>query len=291
VNANPPASVQSDVKVHSLVLATVCLGTLGQHGARAAEATSAESAWADESARYRVTYGLLGKVAELTILYQVPNAKPGQRSPQQIHATASGSGAILGFGETARDCESDFDLAAKLPLRWTSSRREDGKTTIHTAEQAQSGAIALREHQNGKDDRNQSFNRPTHVDDPLSFLLRLRMALPRAPASYEVLDGKALWRVDIASVQPDRGSPSVIRIDGKLEPIDWGGANDKLRSSQAFTLFLSNDRFHTPLRALFPMGLGKVEVQIVALQSLDMERRLRLVRQVARIVRGKRAAQ
>jgi hypothetical protein len=124
--------------------------------------------------------------------------------------------------------------------------------------------ISLLEQENVQARSTQSLSRPSEVLDPPSLLWKMRTSLPRAPASYEVLDGKALWRVQITAVQLDPKTPSLIRVEGKIEPTDWGGSPDPLRSARTFTLLLTADARHLPVKAMFPLGWGEVKAELVS---------------------------
>lgn len=221
---------------------------------------------AQETTRYRVTFGIFGQVAEAT-LSVAPHAAPVPAgTPLLLHAAGSGSGNVLGFGKMDKRIETDFDARALGTRHWSSVKTKAGKTTSDTAEQAQPGALTLLRKRTGQSDLAESFRRTVPVLDPLSFLLRLRLAPPAAATVYEVLDGRALWLAKVSAARVDEASPDLLRLDGKFDPIYWSGGRDKERNSYTFSLFLTRDRFRTAVRLLVPYGLGEVRAELVQVE-------------------------
>jgi hypothetical protein len=222
---------------------------------------------AQETAHYRVTFGLLGQVAEAT-LSLTPDAVSGPLPvpPVRLRLAGVGSGNVLGFGQTEKRVDADFDARALLAPRWSSVRTTNGKTTADAAEQAQPGTVALLRKRSGEKDLAESFRRTATVLDPLSFLLRLRLAPPAAASVYEVLDGRALWLATVSAARIDRDRPELLRVDGRFDPIYWSGGTDKERRSYDFSLFVTRDRNRTPVRLLVPFGLGEVRAELVQVE-------------------------
>jgi hypothetical protein len=227
-----------------------------------------------ETASYRVTYGIMGQVAEATLSFtQDAGTAAAARAavPPLIRAVGAGNGAVLGFGKTDKRIESEFDARTLASRRWINRRLSDGKTTFDTGEQPKSGSVSLLRKRTGEPDLAETFSRTAPVLDPLSFLLRLRMALPEAPTTYEILDGRALWLAEISAARPDPDNPGLLRLDGKVDPIYWSGGPDKERSSRSFALYVTRDRFHTPVRLVVPFGMGEVRAEMVRLERPDTE--------------------
>jgi hypothetical protein len=251
-----------------------------------------------ETARYRVTFGIFGQVAEAT-LSLTPEVGPvaaGKAPSLLLRAVGAGSGNVLGFGKMDKSVETEFDARTLGTRRWSSVRKKAGKSTADAAEQAQPGKVALLRQRAGENDLAESFQRTAPVFDPLSFLLRLRLAPPSTATVYEVLDGRALWLAAVSAARVDGASAGLLRVDGKLDPIYWSGGPDKGRSSYAFSLFFTRDRFRTPVRLLVPYGLGEVRAELVQVerpaggrgiavgsgQSCDVPRRRSFWRSIAR---------
>jgi hypothetical protein len=213
-------------------------------------------------------------VAEATVSYAPAGGSPagGAAAPAQLlRAVGAGEGTVLGFAKTQKRIESEFDARAFAARRWTSVRSSSGKTTVDSAEQAKAGTLSLLRKRTGEHDLAESFVRSAAVLDPLSFLLHLRMALPAAPTTYEILDGRALWLAHVSAARIDGDDPWLLRLDGKVDPIYWNGDPDKQRTSRSFVLYLKRDRFHTPARLVVPSGLGEFRAELVKLNRTDKE--------------------
>jgi hypothetical protein len=234
-----------------------------------------------ETARYRVSYGILGEVAEATVTF-TPDGSPGLvgAGPARsiVHAVGTGRGAVLGFGKTEKHIESDFDTQALKTMRWTITRSTGGETVVDIAEQPQAGAVSLLRKRTGQPDQADSMNRASPVLDPLGLLLRIRLAPPQAPTSFEILDGRALWIVTLSAARPTSDTPRMLRLDGWCRPIYWDGTPDKERTERPFKLFLSDDAYHTPLRLVVPFGMGEARAEIVQLSRPAPRPRLELWR-------------
>jgi hypothetical protein len=243
--------------------------------AKAAPAASARPAVSApvlprETADYRVTFGIFGEVAHATITY-VPDTSGGPAAEKVVRAVGAGGGAVLGFGETQKRIESEFDPGSPAPRRFTTVRAGGGKVTVDAAEQTRSGSLSLLRKKTGEADRAEAFDRTAPVMDALSFLFRLRTAPPTVPTVYEVLDGRALWIAHVAPARPDPGDQKLLRVDGKIEPIYWGGGPDPQRKRHAFSLFFTRDAYRTPVRLVVPFGLGEFRAELVRLERAEPE--------------------
>jgi hypothetical protein len=230
---------------------------------------------AGETARYRVTFGILGQVAEAELtLAPAPVAAPAGRGAPTwwVRTTGAGRGDVLGFGKADKRIAADFDARALWARRWSNVRTHGGKTTTDTAEQPKPGAVALLRKRLGEPDRSERFERAAPVFDPLGFLLRLRLALPEMPTVYEVLDGRALWLATVSAANVDGADGDLLRVDGRLEPIYWNGGADRERSDYVFSLFLARDRFRTPVRLTVRLGMGELRAELVSVERRAGER-------------------
>jgi hypothetical protein len=218
---------------------------------------------APETASYRVSYGMLGQVAAATI-----SLTPGARSPT-IHAMGRGSGAVLGFGQTEKQIESDFDLQTLKTTRGTITRLTGGEKVVDIAEQPELGKISLVRRRPGRPDQTDSFTRAGAVLDPLGLLMRIRFGPMSAPSSFEILDGHALWIISFSSMRATDETPPTLQLNGHVEPIYWDGTPDKERTGRDFSLFLSNDSARMPVRLIVPFGLGHARAEIIQLSRTD----------------------
>jgi Protein of unknown function (DUF3108) len=216
---------------------------------------------APETVSYRVSYGMLGQVAQATISL-TPGTQPGQRT---VRAVGRGNGAVLGFGQTEKQIESDFDLQGLKTTRWTITRVTSKEKVIDIAEQSEPGKISLVRKRPGRPDQVDSFTRAGVVLDPLGLLLRVRFGPMSAPSSFEILDGHALWIITFSSIRTTSETPATVQLNGHVEPIYWDGTPDQERTGRDFSLFLSNDSAHMPVRLIVPFGLGQARAEIVQL--------------------------
>jgi hypothetical protein len=230
---------------------------------------------ARETAHYRVTFGILGQVAEaeLSLAPEIV-AGPARTAAATVlvRTKGVGRGDVLGFGKTDKSIESDFESGTLVSRRWSSVNSHSGRTTIDTGEQSKPGAVSLLRKRTGEADRSDRFDRAASVLDPLGFLTRLRVALPESPTVFEVLDGRALWLAKVSGARLDPAAAHLLRIDGTFEPIYWNGNPDKERSTYSFSLHLTRDRFRTPVRLTVPYGLGEVRAELVRVQRPAGER-------------------
>ena len=215
-----------------------------------------------------MSFGILGQVARATISYTpAPGGNGGV-----VRAVGAGGGAVLGFGETQKRIESELDLGARAARRWKSVRSTAGQVTVDNAEQPSPGNVSLVRQKTGEPDRADRFTRAAPVMDALSFLLRLRLALPTAPSTFEILDGRALWIAEISPARPDPEDDDLLRVEGKIRPVFWSGGPDPKRKSHSFWLAFTRDRHHTPTRLVVPFGLGEVRAELVRVERGEPER-------------------
>jgi hypothetical protein len=214
-----------------------------------------------EHAQYRIGYGLLGNLGDIDL-----SLVPSNGGGEAVRLVGAGRGSLLGLGQTEKRIESEVDPRSLGAQRWTTFRSSGGKVVTDFATQAEPGKVALLRRRPGKPDRPDLLKRTTPVLDPLTFLLRLRIAPPRVTESYEVLDGQGLWVITMHEAEPvAEGTGRALRLRGRASPIYWDGSADDERSSHNFTLWLTDDAYRTPLRLVMPMGPGEVRAELVAL--------------------------
>jgi hypothetical protein len=189
---------------------------------------------ARESARYRVDYGVLSGIGEIRLSIDGPR---GAGRDRVVRAAGDGEGSILGFGRTEKHVRADFDPQRLGPRRVRRARPEPSPPTL----------------------------------DPVSFLLRLRVAPPVAGGAsqlVQVLDGRDLWRVSVVNAGRElRGDLATIRLEAEVDPIHADGTlDDASRPHRVFRLWLSDDALRVPLRLEMPMGIGDLVVELVELR-------------------------
>jgi len=216
-----------------------------------------------EQARYRVAVGVLGDLGEITVTV---TPLPGG---QLAKVVGEGRGALLGMGYTSKRIEGELDLRTGAARRWTHQRISGGRTVTDFAVQAAPGKVSTVRRRSDRPDHLEGLDRPTPVMDPVTFLTRLRMALPTPGQAYEVLDGRGLWQLVMQSPRPQQGSRPTLRVEGRALPIWWDGTPDTERSERAFTVWLADDELRTPLRLVMPMGIAEVRVELVSLTRGD----------------------
>jgi hypothetical protein len=214
--------------------------------------------FAGETTRYRIAYGLLGDLGEVTISFSFPT--------DAVHAVGSGSGSFFGLGRIEKSVESDLVQGKDNPRRWVTSRIQSGKTIVDTVEQATPGQIAVLRRRSDRPEEGHHFSRQIPVMDPLAFLWRLRSQPPTRPETFEVLDGRALWTIVMSPtrVQADGPKRTVLILTGKADPIFWDGRPDDDRTGRTFKLYLEGDAQHTPLRLVMPLAVGEVRVDLTS---------------------------
>jgi hypothetical protein len=235
---------------------------LGLHNARPAAPPAAAPGsplTQEERAQYRIAFGILGQMGELSLAMSPPVQRGGAVTLQgQVKAS------IFGIGETEKRIVSEFDPASLGARAWTSVRNSGGKMVTDFARQTQPGTVALVRRRPGKPDQPETLQRRAAVLDPLAFIMRVRVDPPRAPQVFEVLDGHGLWLLTVApATRTTSDLGRVLRIDGKADPVFWDGSHDGERPNRTFTFWLSDDAFHTPLRLVMPLAMGEVRADLV----------------------------
>lgn len=224
-----------------------------------------------EQARYRISYGLLGGVGEVSLSIDDEHAGTDGRL---VKAEAVAEGAILGMGSMKKRIEVEFDPAAQGSRRWTTVRVRGGKTTTDVIDQPRTGALQLARWRDGQNTERHQASFALSTFDALGLLLRLRISPPEPGKTVvlQLLDGLALWRITLNArgrqTLPDsdeggaRGIPA-LRLDGVAEPIFYDGSPDTSdRPRRTFTLWLSDDNPRVPLRLSVPVGISDVVVQL-----------------------------
>jgi hypothetical protein len=213
----------------------------------------------EERAQYKINFGVLGQLGELNM-----NLTPGAHPGDAVRLLGQVKASVFGIGETEKRIASEFDPASLSVRRWTALKLTSGKSVTDFARQTRPGTVALVRRRPGQPDQPDTLVRKNPVLDPLGFILRVRLAPPRVPETYEVLDGHGLWRLTIApavAVSEDFGR--ALRLAGKAEPIFWDGRHDGDRPDRTFTFWLSDDLFRTPLRLVMPLAVGEVRADLV----------------------------
>jgi hypothetical protein len=213
----------------------------------------------EERSQYRINFGVLGQLGELNI-----NLTPGAKPGDVVTLLGQVKASVFGLGQTEKRIVSEFDPASLGARRWTSLRLNGKGSVTDFARQPQPGTVALVRRRPGKPDQPETLVRKAAVLDPLGFVLRVRVAPPRQPQVFEVLDGHGLWLLTVAPAVPVTGDfGRALRLDGKAEPIFWDGTHDDDRPNRTFSFWLSDDAFHTPLRLVMPLSVGEVRADLV----------------------------
>jgi hypothetical protein len=220
----------------------------------------------DETMRYNIAYSLLGHLGDLDIWFVHPE--------HGVRAVGVGKGLLLGAGTFEKRVDSHLDPRNPGTARWVTSRVQDGKTVVDTIVQAAPGTVEVVRRRAGRPDHTSSFRRGRPVLDPLGFLFALRAHPPTATTTYEVLDGRALW---IITVRPPHATSvdgqAALVLGGRAEPVFWDGTPDnKDRDARDFTVWLSADALHTPLRLVIPLGVGEVRVSLARIDRTQPKR-------------------
>jgi hypothetical protein len=182
---------------------------------------------------------------------------------------AEGEGAVLGLGHFQRTIDSEFDLRRQASSRWRSTRRSVGLASDETVSdsvvhQAGDSLLIQRRKAPSPTPIEQQILSPAGVtSDPLGLIWRLRSQMPRPGQRVvlQMLDGMALWRVEVRAVP---GGPVLVpgsgrlgdEVDAELTPILYNGQRDPARPDRRFRLWLTPDANHVPLRLEMPMGLA-----------------------------------
>ncbi len=214
-----------------------------------------------EQARYRITYGVLGQVGEITLAQHPPT----DSGPARL--VGQGRGAVLGLGQTEKSIATDFDHATGTPRSWTSRRVQGDKTVFDQVQQPRPGKVVIVRQRPGKADENDVFRRQVTILDPLAFIMRLRLDPPSVSQRFEVLDGHAYYAI---TVNPVRRDGKVLHFNGSADPIFWDGRPNPHGTARTFTLELADDPFHTPLRLVIPIGMGEVRADLIDVSRHDV---------------------
>jgi hypothetical protein len=209
----------------------------------------------DETMSFSIEYSLLGRLGDLQLWFIHPG--------QGVRAVGVGKGALIGAGTMEKRLDSHLDPHAAGTTRWVSTRVQSGKTVVDTIVQSAPGTVEVLRRRADRPDQANTFRRGRPVLDPLGFLFALRTHPPAAPETYEVLDGRALW---IIKLRPARAAAldgqGALAIAGHAESVYWDGSPDKDRTDRDFTVWLSADQVHTPLKLVVPLALGEVRVSL-----------------------------
>ncbi len=221
-----------------------------------------------EITRYRVTYGVLGQLGDVTI-----QLSPGDATDNVggVQVVGRASGSLLGLGQIDKDINSAFDPGGALTRRWHHRRTEGDRITEDDVDQPRPGTLTLIRRRNGVPGQWHTFARARPVLDPVGFLLRLRLALPEpAGETFDVVDGRALWTMTVQAARAEfldgPGGQPTLRIDGHAEPLLWDGQPDPDRPARTFTLWLADDTYRTPVRMALPLDVGEVRVDLVSVE-------------------------
>ena len=209
----------------------------------------------DETMSYTVEYSLLGRLGDLQLWFVHPG--------QGVRAVGVGKGMLIGAGTLEKRFDSQIDPHAAGTTRWVSTRVQSGKTVVDTIVQSAPGSVEVMRRRSDKPDQTNSLRRGRPILDPLGFLFALRARPPAAHETYEVLDGRALW---IITLRPTRAATldgqGALAVAGHAEAVFWDGSPDKERTDRDFTVWLSADQLHTPLKLVVPLALGEVRVSL-----------------------------
>jgi Protein of unknown function (DUF3108) len=212
----------------------------------------------EERAQYRINFGVLGQLGELNI-----NLTPALQG-NLVQLLGRVKASVFGIGETEKRIVSEFDPTSLGARRWTSLRLSSGKSVTDFARQTSPGTVALVRRRPGRADQPDTLVRKAPVMDALTFILRMRLEPPRSPQTYEVLDGHGLWLLTISPARPVKGDfGKALQLDGRAQPIYWDGSADKERPTRSFSVWLSDDQFHIPLRLVMPLSVGEVRADLV----------------------------
>jgi hypothetical protein len=189
---------------------------------------------APETARYRLSYGVL-PIGEATVAVEGAETV---RNRATLRVRGRATGSFAGLGAFDKSIAVGFDPVALVP-------RTSRLRLIRTP------APSIL-----------SF-------DPVSLLLRLRADPPEPgapPLVASVADGNRYWRVTLTnqgSATLDATTPA-LRFTGRAEPV---GKDERV--SHDFTLWLSADATHLPLRLEMPLGVADLVVSLIDVRRGD----------------------
>jgi hypothetical protein len=214
-----------------------------------------------ELAFYRVSFGLLGQIGEIT-LATYPDATTGSKT---VRTVGIGRGDLMGFGQIEKWIDAEYDPGAGSARKWVTRRRQGNTTVTDFMKQETPGQVALLRRRDGRPDLPDALSRQAGVLDPASFLMRLRAAPPEGATTFEVLDGRGLWRMELAAAELVAERTDLQRVSGKAIPISWDGNPEPERGTRSFALFLTRDAQRTPVSLVMPLAVGEVRVDLIAL--------------------------
>jgi hypothetical protein len=223
----------------------------------------------DETMSYTVDYSLLGRLGDLQLWFVHPG--------HGVRAVAVGKGTLIGAGTLEKRVDSQIDPHAAGTTRWVSTRVQSGKTITDTIVQSVPGSVEVLRRRADRPDQTHNLRRGRPLLDPLGFLFALRARPPAAAETFEVLDGRALW---IITLRPARSATldgqGALAVAGHAEAILWDGSPDRERTDRDFTVWLSSDQLHTPLKLVVPLALGEVRVSLARIDRTTPKARAEL---------------
>ena len=209
-----------------------------------------------EQARYRVTYGVL-PVGEATV--NVDGAET-VRDRAPLHARGHAAGSFLGFGQFDHAIDVAFDPVALVPVASAPvAPAPPGRPLLWHRLVSRLHAPTM------------PGGPKVTTFDPVSLLLRVRAEPPAPGASLvaTVFDGKARWRVTLINRGPTEvGATPALKLEGLAEPTGGKPGKDP-RVPRAFTLWLSADPSHLPLRLEMPVGMATLAVALVEVRRTE----------------------
>jgi hypothetical protein len=218
---------------------------------------------------------LLGSVGEVTLSAGAIDA--GADGIRVVRVHGAGQGAVLGLGSMRRRIESELDLTSLGPRKWTTIRlragEKDGAGTVDSGARGPGNAWTLERSAPGQPPARQTVTFQSRTDDPLGLLWLLRTT-PPGPGkteTHQILDGMALWRVEVTganSAEILAGGQTALRLDGTLAPIQFDGRPDTERPTRTFTLWMSDGPGHLPLRLEVPIGPADVVITLTQSHKL-----------------------
>jgi hypothetical protein len=211
-----------------------------------------------EQARYRVTYGVF-TVGEATVKV---DGSETVRDHATLHARGHAAGSFVGFGQFDHAIDVAFDPIALAP-GVPGPRTPQGRPLVWQRMISRFHAPTL------------PVGPKVATFDPVSLLLRLRAA-PPAPGGTlvaTVFDGKARWQVTLinrgpAALEGTAGTTPALKVEGRADPISNAKGKDP-RVPRSFTLWLSADPTHLPLRLEMPVGMANLTVALVEVRRTE----------------------
>ena len=218
----------------------------------------------NEQSTYDVRYGFLGQVGELR-LSTTPVSFESSGTPI-LRILGEGAGDVLGFGRFERRIETEFDVVIRASRHWRSTRHSSGLvsdervTDLVSRQPGDKLDIQRRRGDSVAPTSTATLAPASSTSDPLGVIWRLRNQIPAAGENQvlQMLDGMALWRIEIRRVGdlvpvPD-SSRTGIQLAADMTPVLYNGQHDPGRPERHFTLWLQADSGHLPLRLEMPLG-------------------------------------